>query len=78
MINSSPNLEDDREIANNTTFYNEEYRLPDGSLVRIGKERFEASEVLFEPYIGGYELQGLGEMVFDSIRVFLLLKIARR
>lgn len=42
--------------------------------MRLGSQRFEATEILFEPTIGGYELRGLGQMVFESIRVNFFYK----
>jgi len=38
-------------------------------MISLGKERFEAPEVLFTPYKAGHDLDGLGELVFNSIRV---------
>ena len=47
-------------------------RLPDGTCIKIGRERFEAAEILFNPYIGGYDYPGVSEMVFNSINVNLI------
>jgi actin-related protein 2 len=65
----SKDLSQDRTLAKETVCFEEEYELPDGQVVTLGKERFEASEILFDPYKGGYELEGLGDLVFESIRV---------
>lgn len=35
---------------------------------QLGRERFEASEILFEPTMVEFSTQGLGQLVFDSIR----------
>ena len=47
-----------------------EYVLPDGRMITVGRERFEAPECLMQPHLLGedyYELPGLAEMVCDSI-----------
>jgi hypothetical protein len=38
--------------------------------MKIGRERFEAAELLFNPCIGGFDFPGVSEMVFNSINVF--------
>jgi actin-related protein 2 len=65
----SENLVHDRTLAKGTVCFEEEYELPDGQIITLGKERFEAAEILFDPYKGGHELEGLGDLVFESIRV---------
>ena len=40
-----------------------EYTLPDGSVLRIGSERFRAAEVLFSPSLIGSEYLGAAELV---------------
>ncbi|KAM0793509.1 Actin-2 [Microbotryomycetes sp. NB124-2] len=45
----------------------EEFRLPDGNLIRLGSERFRAPEVLFNPEIIGTEYSGIHQVVVDSI-----------
>lgn len=59
----------DRKLSKNTTCHLEEYRLPDTSLIKIEKERFEAPELLFNPMLGGFEMRGVHELVFDCIKV---------
>ena len=63
----SSNLEEDRKLGNETTVFEEDYMLPDSSWVKIGKERFEASEALFKPYLFGSDMEGISEMIFKSI-----------
>jgi len=63
----SGELDLDRRITRETTAYEEEYSLPDNTLIRIGKERFEAPEMLFTPGLAGIECKGTGELVFDAI-----------
>jgi actin-related protein 2 len=72
----SKDLNEDRTLAKETVCFEEEFELPDGQIVTLGKERFEASEILFDPYKGGYELEGLGDLVFESIKVKYRLKIS--
>ena len=56
----------------------QEYKLPDGRsikvrtlgrsvLMKLGAERFRATEILFNPEIIGTEYQGVHEMLYDSI-----------
>mmetsp|Transcript_3502 Transcript_3502/g.8272 ORF Transcript_3502/g.8272 Transcript_3502/m.8272 type:complete len:437 (+) Transcript_3502:145-1455(+) len=53
-----------------------DYELPDGNILRIGSERYQASEILFNPgefefneEIGGHKFTGLHNMVSESINV---------
>jgi len=62
----------ERKLANETTVHEKEIRLPDNTLIKIGRERFEGPELLFNPYLGGTECNGASEMVFDCINVRLL------
>jgi len=57
----------DRKLSKETTTHMEEYRLPDQTLIKIEKERFEASELLFNPGYAGFEMRGCHELVFDCI-----------
>lgn len=41
--------------------------MPDGREVRIGRERFLAPEILFNPMLGGFEYPSCSEMVFKAI-----------
>eukprot|EP00466_Bigelowiella_natans_P009956 jgi/Bigna1/90293/estExt_fgenesh1_pg.C_670001 len=50
------------------------YELPDGKILEIGSERYEASEILFNPGnfnisqdIGGFKFNGIPNMVIESI-----------
>lgn len=43
------------------------FRLPDGRELRLGAERFRATEILFSPHIVGSEYNGVHQMVADSI-----------
>ncbi len=43
------------------------YRLPDGELIEIGSEAFQAPEVLFQPELIGSEEQGLHQCLHRSL-----------
>jgi len=43
------------------------YKLPDGRVIKVGRERFEAPECLFNPGLIDCDQIGMGEMVFDTI-----------
>jgi actin-related protein 2 len=60
-------LSDDRELAANTAYYEDEYVLPDGNVVKIGRERFEATEVLFNPGVAGLNVSGVAELIFECV-----------
>ena len=62
------NYEKEMKVADATTVLMSEYRLPDGRVVKLGSERFEATEALFKPELMGLECMGLSEMVFDAIQ----------
>ncbi|KAJ1346595.1 Actin- protein 2 [Parelaphostrongylus tenuis] len=42
--------------------------LPDGRTIRLGGERFEAPEVLFQPHLIDVEQRGLSELLFGCIQ----------
>ncbi|KAK4057703.1 hypothetical protein OIO90_001351 [Microbotryomycetes sp. JL221] len=45
----------------------DEFKLPDGNVIRLGTERFRAPELLFNPEIIGTEYSGIHQVVVDSI-----------
>lgn len=45
----------------------EEFKLPDGNVIRLGPERHRAPELLFNPEIIGLEFAGVHQVVIDSI-----------
>jgi actin-related protein 2 len=51
----SYDLKKDRKLAEETTLHEKEYMLPDKTTIRIGRERFEAAECLFNPFLAGVE-----------------------
>ncbi len=54
-------------MALETTVLVQTYTLPDGRVIRIGGERFEAPEVLFEPHLLDIEQSGMAHQLFDCI-----------
>jgi len=60
-------LELEKRLANETTVLVEQYTLPDGRVIHVGGERFEAPEVLFEPHLIDVEGGGMGDQLFDCI-----------
>ena len=62
------NYEKEMRLADETTVLMSNYDLPDGRTIKVGSERFEATEALFKPACMGLECMGLSEMVFDSIQ----------
>jgi centractin len=44
------------------------YKLPDGSTLELGTERFQAAEVLFNPNIIGEEVPGIHQCIVNSIQ----------
>jgi actin len=47
--------------------YEEVYELPDGEKVLVGSEKFKCPEVLFQPNLIGKEVQGIHELVWNSV-----------
>lgn len=43
------------------------YELPDGQVIAVRDERFRSSELLFQPHLGGKDLQGVHSLVLSSI-----------
>jgi actin-related protein 2 len=60
-------LELEKRLAQETTVLVETYTLPDGRIIRVGGERFQAPEVLFEPHLIDVEGMGMGDLLFDCI-----------
>ena len=58
----------DKRLADETTALVESYTLPDGRVIRVGSERFEAPECLFQPHLIGLEQPGMAELLFQTIQ----------
>lgn len=54
-------------MALETTVLVESYTLPDGREIKIGAERFEAPEALFNPILADKEGLGMHELIFETI-----------
>ncbi|KAK9386232.1 actin family [Lipomyces mesembrius] len=64
----SYDLELDAKLAVETTVLVESYTLPDGRTIKIGSERFEAPECLFQPHLVDVEQPGIAEFLFNTIQ----------
>jgi len=63
-------LEAERRLARETTVVDRSYTLPDSRTMRIGSERFEAPEILFNPGLAGrHDILGVAEQVYQTIQV---------
>jgi len=61
-------LELEKKLANETTVLVENYTLPDGRVIKVGSERFEAPEALFQPHLVDVEAVGMAEQVYNTIQ----------
>ncbi|CAI5756176.1 unnamed protein product [Candida verbasci] len=64
----SYDLDFDTKLAHETTTLVENYELPDGRIIKVGSERFEAPECLFQPHLVDVEQPGVGEALFNTIQ----------
>ncbi|CAG8512641.1 11894_t:CDS:2, partial [Ambispora gerdemannii] len=64
----SYDLKLDQKLANETTVLMENYTLPDGRIIKVGSERFEAPECMFQPHLIDNEQPGVAEMIFEAIQ----------
>jgi actin-related protein 2 len=64
----SYDLELDKRLSEDTTVLVESYTLPDGRVIRVGSERFEAPECLFQPHLVDCEQPGIAEFLFNTIQ----------
>lgn len=63
----SININKERALAKDTTVLDKEYKLPDGESIIVGRERFEATEILMNPSLLELEDSGMAEMIYNSI-----------
>lgn len=61
-------LELETKLANETTVLVENYTLPDGRVIKVGSERFEAPEALFQPGLVDVEAVGMAEQLYNTIQ----------
>ena len=57
----------EKKLADETTLLDKEYTLPDKTVIRIGRERFQAAECLFNPELANVNDCGVHEKIFDSL-----------
>jgi len=58
----------EKRLALETTTLMQKYTLPDGRVIKMGSERFEAAEVLFNPALIDVESPGMHEVLFNMIQ----------
>jgi len=61
-------IEQEQKLALETTVLVESYTLPDGRIIKVGGERFEAPEALFQPHLINVEGVGVAELLFNTIQ----------
>jgi len=61
-------LDVEKRLALETTTLMASYTLPDGRVIRLGSERYAASEVLFQPTLIDVESKGVHDMLFSMIQ----------
>ena len=54
-------------MSEETTVLVENYSLPDGRVIKVGAERYQAPEVLFQPHLIDVDGMGMAEQLFDCI-----------
>jgi actin-related protein 2 len=60
-------IEAARKLAQETTVLLKEYKLPDGSIIKLGGERFEAAEAMFNPQLVDVSSPGVAEMLHQLV-----------
>eukprot|EP01113_Clastostelium_recurvatum_P042547 TRINITY_DN68_c0_g3_i4.p1 TRINITY_DN68_c0_g3~~TRINITY_DN68_c0_g3_i4.p1 ORF type:complete len:494 (-),score=149.64 TRINITY_DN68_c0_g3_i4:365-1846(-) len=55
-------------LAQETTVLVETYTLPDGRVIKVGQERYQAPEALFKPSLVDLDDGGMAEQLFDCIQ----------
>jgi len=61
-------LDIEKRLALETTTLIQKYELPDGRVIKLGQERYEAPEVLFQPGLIDCEGDGASDMLFNMIQ----------
>lgn len=60
---------DEKMYQCHSNFHEEtEYQLPDGQLIHLKEQRYQASEILFQPNLVGRELLSVAELAHESIQ----------
>jgi len=60
-------LELENRLYEETTVGVQKYKLPDGRIISVGRERYMAPECLFQPGLIDRDCMGMSEALFDSI-----------
>jgi len=61
-------VQQELKLSQETTYVSENYTLPDGRIIKLGSERFEAPEILFQPHLINVEGHGIAELLFTTIQ----------
>jgi len=61
------NPQKEEQAEHDKTSAQHQYRLPDGTIISLGAERFRAPEILFNPNLVGLEYPGVHELLACSI-----------
>lgn len=61
-------LDVEQRLAYETTTLIKQYTLPDSRVIKLGRERYEAPEVLFNPSLIDCESDGVHDMLFNMIQ----------
>lgn len=64
----SYDLDLDTRLSEETTVLVENYTLPDGRVIKVGSERFEAPECMFQPHLMDVEQPGVADLLFQTIQ----------
>ncbi|KAF9577659.1 Arp2/3 complex subunit, actin nucleation center [Lunasporangiospora selenospora] len=65
---TSYDMDLDLKLANETTVLVESYTLPDGRVIKVGSERFQAPECMFQPHLIDVDSVGVAELLFQTIQ----------
>jgi actin-related protein 2 len=61
-------VEQEQNLALETTVLMKKYTLPDGRVIKVGGERFGAPEALFQPHLIDHDGMGIAELLFHTIQ----------
>jgi actin-related protein 2 len=64
----SCDIQQDRMLDRETTYYNSFYKLNSGKVIKVSNEKFEAPEILFNPMLTQVEAPGVHQMIVDCIQ----------
>ena len=64
FVRISYDLNLEQKLATETTVLVEQYTLPDGRVIKVGSERYEAPEALFQPHLVDVETPGVAGIFF--------------